>query len=73
MVPALHDANGDEQARWYTHIPNDPAIKTADRTLDYLFYSPQLTLLDAHVRQQDTLRISDHLPVVARFLLPTQD
>jgi endonuclease/exonuclease/phosphatase family metal-dependent hydrolase len=73
MVPALHDANGDEQARWYTHYPNDPTVSGPDRTLDYLFYSPQLTLLDAHVRQHDTLRISDHLPVVARLLLPAQD
>ena len=73
MVPALHDANGDEQARWYTHYPNDPSVSGPDRTLDYLFYSPQLILLDAHVRQQDTLRISDHLPVVARLLLPAQE
>lgn len=73
MVPALHDANGNEQARWYTHSPNDPSVSGPDRTLDYLFYSPQLILLDAHVRQQDTLRISDHLPVVARLLLPAQE
>jgi hypothetical protein len=26
--------------------------------------------VEATVRQDDTLRISDHLPVIARFLLP---
>jgi hypothetical protein len=26
--------------------------------------------VEAKVRQEDTLRISNHLPVIARFLLP---
>ncbi|MFN2964553.1 hypothetical protein, partial [Escherichia coli] len=41
-----------------------------DRTLDYLFHSPSLTRLDARVRRSDTLQISNHLPLAARFLLP---
>ncbi|SED47373.1 endonuclease/exonuclease/phosphatase family protein [Pseudomonas anguilliseptica] len=73
MVPSLEQANGAEQARWYTHYPNDPAVRGPDRTLDYLFHSPQLTLLDSQVRQHDSLGISDHLPVLARLLLPTPD
>lgn len=73
MIPSLQQANGTEQAKWYTYYPNDPSIKSADRTLDYLFHSPQLTQIDAQVRQHDTQGISDHLPVLARLLLPALD
>ncbi|WP_263144134.1 endonuclease/exonuclease/phosphatase family protein [Pseudomonas sp. RIT-PI-AD] len=70
MIPALEEADGAEQARWLTHFPNDPRVSAPDRTSDYLFHSPGLTRLDAQVRQRDTLRISTHLPLSARLLLP---
>ncbi|MCY1525462.1 hypothetical protein D9M68_604410 [compost metagenome] len=70
MIPSLEQASGAQQAAWYTHFPNDPSVRGPDRTLDYLLHSPQLTLLDAQVRQHDTLGISDHLPLLARLLLP---
>ena len=41
-----------------------------DRTIDFLFHGPTLTLGDHLVRQDDTLEISDHLPVVATYELP---
>jgi endonuclease/exonuclease/phosphatase family metal-dependent hydrolase len=69
MIPSPAEASGQEQAGWYTHFPNDPGVSGPDRTLDYLFHSPRLTRLSAAVRQDDTLRISDHLPLSARFLL----
>lgn len=70
MIPSLSEASGPEQAAWYTHFPNDPQATGPDRTLDYLFHSQQLVRVAANVRQLDTLRISDHLPLIARFLLP---
>lgn len=73
MIPSTAQASGPGQAAWYTHAPNSPGAPRADRTLDYLFHSPQLTLLDAQVRQHDTLKISDHLPLLARLLLPALD
>ena len=73
MVPSLEEASGPEQVRWYTHYPNDHSVSGPDRTLDYLFHSPQLIQLEAQVRQHDTLGISDHLPVLTRLLLPTVD
>lgn len=73
MIPSLQQASGAEQARWYTHFPNDPAVSGPDRTLDYLFHSPSLTPLASQVRQHDTLAISDHLPVIGRFFLPSLD
>ncbi len=54
---------------FFTHFPNDPRVKAPDRTIDYIFYSPRITLLNAHVKQEGTLKISDHLPLIAAFLI----
>ncbi|SDZ57113.1 endonuclease/exonuclease/phosphatase family protein [Pseudomonas sp. NFIX28] len=70
MIPTNNEASGIDRALWLTHFPNDPALSGPDRTVDYLFYSPRLKRVEAQVRQDDTLRISDHLPLTARFLLP---
>jgi endonuclease/exonuclease/phosphatase (EEP) superfamily protein YafD len=70
MIPTNNEASGIDRERWLTHYPNDPGLNGPDRTVDYLFYSPQIKRVEATVRQDDTLRISDHLPVIARFLLP---
>lgn len=70
MIPTNNEASGIDRAQWLTHYPNAPGLNGPDRTVDYLFYSPRIKRVDALVRQDDTLRISDHLPVIARFLLP---
>jgi endonuclease/exonuclease/phosphatase family metal-dependent hydrolase len=70
MIPTNNEASGIDRARWLTHFPNDPGVSGPDRTVDYLFYSPRIKRVEARVRQDDTLRISDHLPLIARFLLP---
>lgn len=70
MIPSNNEASGVDRARWLTHYPNDLGLNGPDRTVDYLFYSPRIKRVEAMVRQDDTLRISDHLPVIARFLLP---
>jgi len=71
MIPANAEATGADREQWLTHFPNDPNLDGPDRTLDYLFHSPKLRRVSAKVVQQDTLEISDHLPVTARLLLPT--
>ena len=70
MVPSNPEATGIDRELWLTHFPNDPRVQAPDRTLDYLFYSPKLQRIEAYVRQEDTLSISDHLQVMGRFLLP---
>jgi endonuclease/exonuclease/phosphatase family metal-dependent hydrolase len=70
MIPSNNEAAGQDREQWLTHYPNDPGLAGPDRTVDYLFYSPRIKRVEARVRQDDTLRISDHLPVIARFLLP---
>lgn len=72
MIPTNAEAGGIERSQWLTHWPNDPQLKGPDRTVDYLFYSPALKRLEARVRQEDSLQISDHLPLIGRFLLPAR-
>ena len=69
-VPASADVSQDDTGQWLTMNPNDPSLPQPDRTLDYVFYADLLTLVDGYVRQHDTLTISDHLPLIAKFELP---
>jgi endonuclease/exonuclease/phosphatase family metal-dependent hydrolase len=70
MIPSNNEASGIDRSKWLTRFPNDPRISGPDRTVDYLFHSPRLKRVSASVRREDTLIISDHLPLIARFLLP---
>jgi endonuclease/exonuclease/phosphatase (EEP) superfamily protein YafD len=70
MIPSNSQSSGIDREKWLTYFPNDPSIDGPDRTVDYLFHSPRIKRVEAKVRQEDTLRISNHLPVIARFLLP---
>ena len=63
-------ASGPDAPHWYTYFPNDPAIGRPDRTLDYLFFAQNVQPGKHYARQNDTLAISDHLPLVAEFRLP---
>ncbi len=69
-VPSLDEANGPDREAWFTHFPNDPAADGPDRTIDFLFHAPNVTLGDHVVRSRDTLAISDHLPLIATYTLP---
>ncbi len=69
-VPSKEEATGPERARWFTHIPNDPRIARLDRTLDYLFFPRDAALGRYHVRQRDADRLSDHVPVIAEYVVP---
>ncbi|MDH0302397.1 MULTISPECIES: endonuclease/exonuclease/phosphatase family protein [unclassified Pseudomonas] len=67
-----YPADSDLHLLWdkYPMIPSNAEAGGADRTLDYLLHSPRLLRVEARVLQEDTLQISDHLPVTARLLLP---
>ncbi|HDS1735391.1 endonuclease/exonuclease/phosphatase family protein [Pseudomonas sp. BP8] len=70
MIPSNAEAGGAERGVWLTHFPNDPSVSGPDRTLDYIVHSPKILRVEAKVLQQDTLQISDHLPVSAQLRLP---
>ncbi|HNS19867.1 MAG TPA: endonuclease/exonuclease/phosphatase family protein [Sedimentisphaerales bacterium] len=64
VIPSLADVDGPMRANWFTHFPNGAGVAGPDRTIDYFVLSSQSQVLDAHVRQSDTLEISDHLPLI---------
>ncbi|MGY2292599.1 endonuclease/exonuclease/phosphatase family protein [Pseudomonas sp. SDO528_S397] len=70
MIPSNSESSGIDREKWLTYFPNDPTLDGPDRTLDYLFYSSRIKRVEGRVRGDDTVRISSHLPVIARFLLP---
>ncbi len=69
-VPGIKEVNSEDPSDWYTHFPNDPAFERPNKTIDYLFYSDDLILGDHRIRQDDTWKLSDHLPVIAEFKIP---
>jgi len=68
-IPGYEEVNGEDPEAWYTHFPNDPDIREPDKTIDYLFLSEKVSLRSRYVRSEDTLVISDHLPVIAEISL----
>ncbi|HNW29310.1 MAG TPA: endonuclease/exonuclease/phosphatase family protein [Spirochaetota bacterium] len=69
-VPGEPEVGGPGFQKWFTHFPNDPAATGPDRTIDYIFLSNSLELRTHYIRHEDTLRISDHLPLVAEIIVP---
>jgi len=72
VFPGPTEIFSDNPENWFTMFINDPSVPELDRTVDYFFYSDILTLKNAFLRNEDTLAISDHLPVIAEFTLPNQ-
>lgn len=70
VVPTTEETNGADFAQWFTRWPNDPSITGPDRTLDYFFFTDLLKIGTHYVRLEDTLHISDHLPVIVEFQIP---
>ena len=69
-IPTLEETQSDHRQQWFTYFPNDPRVTQPDRTIDYYFYSPTLSVKDAFVEQDKALNISDHMPIIATFTLP---
>lgn len=67
VIPLPSDVNGSAATKWYTHFPNDPEVTGPDRTIDFIFYSSHFKRTNHYVRAHDTLKISDHLPLVGEL------
>ena len=67
-VPTLAQINGGDPAH-FTFFPNNRA-DGPDRTLDYVFTPASMRQVEGYVRKNDTLAISDHLPVIAVVEVP---
>ena len=68
-VPSLPETLGADRQDWFTHIANDNRSEAPDKTIDYILFTGKLALREHYVRSLGTIKISDHLPVVANFTL----
>ena len=68
-VPSLPETLGADRQDWFTHIANDNLSEAPDKTIDYILFTGKLALREHYVRSLGTIKISDHLPVVANFTL----
>jgi endonuclease/exonuclease/phosphatase family metal-dependent hydrolase len=69
-VPTVSEATGNQMPRYFTFTQQSGANRIPVRTLDYLFPAPTITIERYAVEQESMLRVSDHLPLVADFVLP---
>ncbi|HRX17211.1 MAG TPA: endonuclease/exonuclease/phosphatase family protein, partial [Spirochaetota bacterium] len=70
VYPSLSDIQGENIYKWFTHFPNRQ--KAPDRIIDYIITSENIIPKDYFVRSNDTLDISDHLPLVMEFTIKSQ-
>jgi endonuclease/exonuclease/phosphatase family metal-dependent hydrolase len=69
-VPTVSEATGNQMSRYFTFTQRSGADRIPVRTLDYLFAAPTVTLERYSVEQEGMLSASDHLPLVADFMVP---
>ena len=65
-VVTLQDLQGEKQASFYTHLSNKFKTPAPSKPIDYIFYG-NLQKGDYYVRSADTLKISDHMPLLVNF------
>ncbi|MEM8491960.1 MAG: endonuclease/exonuclease/phosphatase family protein [Pseudomonadota bacterium] len=54
---------------WYTYMSPLESPRRPDRTIDYIFHSPALSVEHGEVLRGDAMKLSDHLPLVIDFTL----
>lgn len=69
MVPSLEDTKSAEKSKWYTHFSNNPKMTAPNKTIDYIFYSENLKLVNKSVMHGEALKVSDHMPLFAEFAI----
>ncbi len=71
-VPSIAETLSDTKQHWYTHSPNHNNSQVPNKTIDYIFYTKNLGLEDHYVLLKNTKMISDHMPVMAEFMLSAE-
>jgi endonuclease/exonuclease/phosphatase family metal-dependent hydrolase len=70
-VPTIRDASGERMRDFMTFTKEINGERVPIRTLDYFFASPAIEIETYAVRQNGVKHLSDHLPVVAQFRIPS--
>jgi endonuclease/exonuclease/phosphatase family metal-dependent hydrolase len=69
-VPTVAEATGNQRDRYFTFTQRSGTTRIPVRTLDYFFAAHTVTIDRYSIQQEGMLNVSDHLPVIAEFILP---
>jgi endonuclease/exonuclease/phosphatase family metal-dependent hydrolase len=69
-VPTVAEATGDQRQRFFTFTQKSGQNRIPIRTLDYFFAAPTMAVGRYNVEQEGMIEVSDHLPLIAEFVLP---
>jgi endonuclease/exonuclease/phosphatase family metal-dependent hydrolase len=69
-VPTIAESTGARMDRCFTFTMRSGAHRIPIRTLDYFFAAPNVTIERYCVQQEGMMSVSDHLPLIAEFVLP---
>ena len=69
-VPGIAEVYGDNYDNWYTNMATNKDPKVPDKTIDYFIFADGLNPDTAYVRIEDTIHISDHLPLIVKVTVP---
>jgi len=69
-VPGIEEVNGINYEKWYTNMATNKDPKVPDKTIDYFIFADGLKPDTAYVRIEDTIHISDHLPLIIKVTVP---
>jgi len=69
-VPTIADSTGNQMDRCFTFTQRSGRNRILARTLDYLFAAPTIAIGGYTVEQEGMMNLSDHLPLIAEFILP---
>ena len=68
-IPALFSASGEQMRDFMTFTKRIEGDRVPIRTLDYFFTSPKVEIKGYAVRRAGVKHLSDHLPLVAEFVI----
>jgi endonuclease/exonuclease/phosphatase family metal-dependent hydrolase len=68
-VPDISSASGEQMRDFMTFTKRVEKDRVPIRTLDYFFSSPKVRIAGYAVRQAGVMHLSDHLPLVAEFVV----
>ena len=68
-IPALSSASGEQMRDFMTFTKRVEGDRVPIRTLDYFFTSSKVEIKGHAVRQAGVKHLSDHLPLVAEFII----
>ena len=69
--PNLQQITGPDKQRYATYIAKNKKIKKADRTIDFIFITHNLSYEKQQVLQKNSSTLSDHYPLLATIKLPS--